>query len=191
MLKYINKYIIFFIIICFRIIDLYTTKLAAVIDFSKQEQNLLVKIFNLDMKSFFILELILAIILGAIYLYYENNKDLFKLNKTNFTSYIKYYFFRKDYVTWSDWLIKFNGKSILVLFGSIIPIFLITTSILYSLNNYWVHLNNKGNFNAIKYYVKFSKFYFFDILIFVVPPLFLFFLLYKKLKNQYLINKLK
>ena len=53
--------IIFVLIIIFRFLDLYTTQLG-IINFQQEEQNLLVKFFHLDMQTFFILEIILALL---------------------------------------------------------------------------------------------------------------------------------
>ena len=66
-----------------------------------------------------------------------------------------------------------NIRRVFVLLGSVIPVFIITTSTIFSLNNIWVYYYNKGNNNAILYYEMLWKFHFFDFVIFVFPPLFL------------------
>ncbi|WP_445710291.1 hypothetical protein [Flavobacterium sp.] len=175
-------------IFVFRLIDLYTTELA-IVDFADQEQNLLVKVFHLDMKTFFILEIILAFLLGLCYLYYFKNRDSFNFSKSSFLNYVNFYLFNKENSNYKDWLFKMKLNKILILFGSIIPVFIITTSIVFSINNYWVYLFISGNEIAVKYYSLFNTYYFFDIVIFVFPPLFLTLLLYKKMENEFLKNK--
>lgn len=181
---------IFILIIFFRLFDLYTTQLG-IKNFYKEEQNLLVKVFHLDMKAFFILEIILAFLLAFSYLYYLKNSDSFNFSKSSFLNYVNFYFFNKENSNYKDWLLKMKLNKIMILFGSIIPVFIITISIVFSINNIWVYLFNIGNEFAIKYYLIFNKIYFFDIVIFVFPPLLLFFLLYTKLFNSYSLNKLQ
>lgn len=172
----------------FRLLDLFSTKLA-VHDFKNQEQNILVKFFNLNIYIFFIVEIFLAFFFVFCYIYYYKNKKVFEIKKETLIQYLKNFFFKKNNPKIIDWLFNMSFKRVIILFGSIIPIFIITTSIIFSLNNYWVYLFNKGNETAIKYYLCFNSMYFFDFIIFVFPPLFLFFLLYKKLYNSFNIYK--
>src|SRR5690554_6434857 len=87
--------IIFILIILSRIIDLYTTKLA-IDDFLLQEQNLIVKLFKLEMKTFLLFELLLAFLLGFCYLYYKKNESLFKIGEPHFFFlYHTFLFFKK------------------------------------------------------------------------------------------------
>ena len=180
--------IIFILIILSRIVDLYTTKLA-IDDFLLQEQNLIVKLFKLEMKTFLLFELLLAFLLGFCYLYYKKNESLFKIGEPHFFSYITLFFFSRRQIKLSDGLFKIKLSRVLVLFGGVIPIYVIVTSLLFSINNYWVYWYQEKNQRAIKYYHLFAEFYFFDFIIFVFPPLFLFYLLYRKLKLEYLNNK--
>ena len=175
-------------IIIFRLLDLYTTKLC-IINFQEEEQNLLVKFFHLDMQTFFILEIILALLLAICYLFYYKNKEEFNFSRKTFLDYFHFFLFKKNNPKILDWLFKINIKRVLILLGSVIPVFIITTSTIFSLNNIWVYYYNKGNNNAILYYEMLWKFHFFDFVIFVFPPLFLLFLLYKKLHNSYVLNK--
>ena len=180
--------IIFVLIIIFRFLDLYTTQLG-IINFQQEEQNLLVKFFHLDMQTFFIIEIILALLLAICYLFYNKNKEEFNFSKKTFSEYFHFFIFKKSNPKILDWLFKINIKSVLILLGSVIPVFIITTSTVFSLNNIWVYYYNKGNNNAILYYEMLWKIHFFDFVIFVFPPLFLLFLLYKRLHNSYVLNK--
>lgn len=177
------------LLVFFRLLDLYTTQLC-IINFKEEEQNLLVKLLHLDMQSFFILEIFLAILLAICYLFYSKNKEDFKISKKTFLEYFNFFLFKKNNPKFLDWLFKMNIKRVLILLGSVIPFFIITISTIFSLNNIWVYLFNIGNKFAIKYYLIFSEIYFFDVLIFVFPPLFLSFLLFKKLYKSYILNKL-
>src|SRR5690554_6654060 len=143
--------IIFILIILSRIVDLYTTKLA-IDDFLLQEQNLIVKLFKLEMKTFFLFELLLAFLLGFCYLYYKKNESLFKIGEPHFFSYITLFFFSRRQVKLSDGLFKIKLSRVLVLFGGVIPIYVIVTSLLFSINNYWVYWYQEKNQRAIKYY---------------------------------------
>lgn len=172
------------LIFLFRMLDLFTTYLSNV-DFSRQEQNVLVKLFNLNMYNFFIMEIILAFLLTFCYAYSTKKIQEFNIKSDDFISYNKLYFFKKSKIGFFDWLFNFSIKRSLVLFGTIIPVFIITTSVLYSLNNIWVYLFVTANKVAIKYYLLFNDFYFFDILIFVFPFSFLIYLLYGKLLEKY------
>lgn len=172
------------LIFAFRILDLYTTQLG-IKNFQEDEQNLIVKITEMNMKTFFVLEVIFALLFVACYLLYLKNKNLFLIKSFNLKQYINLYFFNKTTSKIKDWLIYFNYKKVLVLFGSCIPFYVITTSILFSLNNYWVGLYNKNNQIAIKYYLMFNDYYFFDFIIFVFPVLLLLFLLVRKMYVEF------
>ena len=185
----INKNILLaLIIVMVRLLDLYTTQLG-IINFQEEEQNLLVKFFHLDMQTFFILEIILALLLAICYLFYYKNKEEFDFTKKTFLDYFHFFLFKKNNPKILDWLFKMSLKRVLILLGSVVPVFIITTSTIFSLNNIWVYFYNIGNNNAIMYYEILWKFHFFDFVIFVFPPLFLLFLLYKKLHNSYVLNK--
>lgn len=185
-----NIYIISLLILLFRFFDLYTTKLA-VNNFSIEEQNLIVKFLNLNIIEFFIFEFFLAIIFVFCYIYSSKKSNVFKVEKTSFKEYVNYFFFMKDESRIIDWLFKIKFNKVIILFGSIVPVFILTTSTLFSVNNIWVFLFNRNNEVAIRYYLRLNDFYFFDILIFVFPPLFLIYLLCRKLYNSYLLNKYK
>jgi hypothetical protein len=179
-----KKYLISTLIIISRCLDLYSTQFG-IINFKEEEQNLLVSFFNLNMTSFFILELILAILMVICYLYFSKNKNVFIIQEISFFNYLKMFFYDRVNPNILDWIFKMKTKKILILFGSIIPIFVITISIIFSLNNYWVYQYNSGNNIAINYYEVLNKFYFFDFLIFIFPPLFISYLIYKKLRKSY------
>ena len=175
-------------IILFRILDLYTTQLG-LINFQNEEQNLLVKLFNLDIESFFILEIFFAFLFAMCYFFYTINRKAFIISKNTFLDYSRYYFFGKTNLTLFELIFKQDKKKTLILVGSVLPIYIISTSIIFSINNYWVYLFNLGNELAIYYYQLLNKYYFFDFIIFIFPPLFLVYLLYRKLKTSYLIYK--
>lgn len=183
----IKTILICLMIFIFRIIDLYTTQLG-IKNFEKEEQNLIVKVIGMNMKTFFITEVILALLLVACYLLYLKNKSLFVIKANNLNQYINLFFLNKSTVNIKDWLTYFNFKKVLVLFGSCIPLYIITTSILFCLNNYWAGLYNENNQTAIKYYLIFNDYYFFDFVIFIFPVLFLLFLLVRKLYKEYNLN---
>ncbi|MNX78384.1 hypothetical protein D3C86_1099710 [compost metagenome] len=185
-----NKFhitLISFLILIFRFTDLYTTH-SHIVDFKKEEQNLLVHFFNLNIYEFFILETLLALLLVFIFIYATKKSKAFKIKADNFNNYVQLFFFNKTDISFLDWLLKIPFSRLILLFGSIIPVFIITTSSLFILNNIWVNLFISKNQLAIKYYLLFNNIYFFDILIFIFPPIFLLFLLYKKLLTKYFIN---
>jgi hypothetical protein len=179
-----KKYIISCFIILARIIDLYTTTLGLK-DFKKEEQNLLVKMFNLNLFEFFLLEILLAFLLAIIYLYYEKNKHLFLINTISFTNYISLFLFNKIGINFFDLLLRYKYKNILVVLGSILPKYIIITSILFSLNNYWVYLINIGNERALNLYLSFDNYYFFDFLIFIFPIFLLIYFILRKLNYEF------
>ncbi|MRX69591.1 hypothetical protein SAMN06265349_102194 [Flavobacterium resistens] len=171
-----------------RVVDLYTTLLAAQFsmkNFHNEEQNLIVKITSMSMKTFFIMEIILAGLVIGCYLLYLKNRNLFAIKAFNLKQYINMYFFNKTTTEIKDWLTYVNLKKTLVLFGSCVPIYIVTTSILFSLNNYWVSLYKENNQTAIKYYLSLNKYYFFDFIIFVFPIILIMLLLIHKLYNEF------
>lgn len=183
-----NKFyitLIAFLILIFRFTDLYTTH-SHIVDFKKEEQNLLVKLFNLNIYEFFILETLLALVLIYIFIYASKKSNAFKIKADNFNNYVQLFFFNKTDISFLDCLLKIPFSRLILLLGSIIPVFIITTSSLFILNNIWVNLFISKNQLAIKYYLFFNKIYFFDILIFIFPPILLLFLFYKKLLKNYL-----
>ena len=131
------------------------------------------------------MEIVVAFFLAFFYAYSTKNNQEFDIKSDDFKKYNVLYFFKKSKIGFFDWLFNFSIKRSLVLFGTIIPVFIIVTSILYSLNNIWVYLFVTANNVAIKYYLLFNDFYFFDILIFVFPFSFLIYLLYNKLLEKY------
>ena len=177
-------------IFIFRVLDLYTTQLG-IKNFQKEEQNLIVKITRMDMKTFFIIEVILAVLAVGCYLFYLKNRNLFVIKAISLKQYINLYLFNKTTSKIKDWLTYFNFKKILVLLGSCIPVYVITTSILFSLNNYWVYLYNENNKAAVKYYLLFNDYHFFYFIIFVFPVILLFFLLIQKFIKELERNKIQ
>jgi hypothetical protein len=187
-----NKFyltLIAFLILIFRFTDLYTTH-SHIVDFKKEEQNLLVKLFNLNIYEFFILEVLLALLLIYVFISSTKKSNDFKIKADNFNNYVHLFFFNKTNIRLSDWLLKIPFSRLVLLFGSIVPLYIITTSSLFILNNIWVNLFISKNPLAIKYYLLFNNMYFFDILIFIFPSAFFLFLLYKKLLKQYLTYKI-
>ena len=122
--------IIFVLIIIFRFLDLYTTQLG-IINFQQEEQNLLVKFFHLDMQTFFILEIILALLLAICYLFYYKNKEEFNFSRKTFLDYFHFLLFKKNNPKILDLLFKMNIRRVFVLLGSVIPVFIITTSTIF------------------------------------------------------------
>lgn len=177
----------FILIVLFRIIDLITTELC-IVNFQEQEQNLIVKFFHLDMKSFFILEIVLAFVLAFVFLYSKRKTYYFEFKQEKFINYIEFYFFQKNKTTLKDWITFTNIKRVVVLFGSIMPVYIITTSSIFSINNIWVYLYIEGNKKAMLAYDFLESCYFFDFIIFILPVLIIVFLLYRKLKKEYLNN---
>ena len=185
-----NYFLISILIVTFRMLDLYTTKLA-IVDFANQEQNLLVKIFKLNMNDFFIVEIGIALLLCLCYIYSYKNYSVFNFKQDTFVKYINFFFFTKTRSNVFDWLFKISFRKAIILFGTIIPVFIISTSIIYSLNNYWVYLVISSNSTAIKYYKLFDQYYFFDFIIFVIPILLLVYLLFDMLRKNFLKNNLQ
>lgn len=171
-----------------RMLDLYTTQLS-VKDFQRQEQNLIVKMAGMNMETFFAMETILAFLFVMCYWLYFTNKNVFLIKADSIKQYINLFFFNKSISKIRDWLTYFNFRKTLILLGACIPEYVITTSIIFSLNNYWAYLYDENNDTAIKYYLLFNNYYFFDFLIFVFPLVFLFFLLFKKINKEFERNK--
>jgi hypothetical protein len=167
-----------------RVIDLFTTQLG-VVNFKNEEQNFLVKLFNLNYLEFCIIELLLAFLLILIYLYSSKNHNIFKIKTNSFYSFLKILLYKKNKLFYSEYLINMSLKRVLVLFGSIIPSFIFITSSIFSINNVWVYLYIKGNKKAMLAYDFLESYHFFDFIIFILPVLILAFLLYRKLKKEY------
>ncbi len=172
----------------FRIIDLYTTKLAC-IDFKKQEQSMLVKSFNLNMTEFIIAEIIFAFILIIIYLFSFNKTNIYLIKTNSFSEYVFSFFFNDPKGKLPNIFAFSSLKKLFYLYGSIIPQLYIMNSIILSLNNYWVYLYSvKKNITAINSYNYLNNYYFFDFIILYFPIILFLFFSYRKLKFEYYKN---
>lgn len=171
-------------ILIFRIIDLTTTSFV-IDDFLMQEQNILVKVFNLNFFQFCIIDIFLAFLLILIYLNSVKNSALFKIKSITLVCFSKTFLYKKSELTVWDYFLNMSFQRALILFGSITPKYIIITSFIFSVNNIWVYLYMENNEQAILYYNYLSTYYFFDFVIFILPIIILIFLLYKKLKNQF------
>ena len=178
-------YIISVVVLLFRSLDFYTTNLA-VVDFYIQEQNLLVKAFKVSFCQLILIDLLIVVFFLWAYHYSLVKANIYNIKSSNFKEYTIMYFFEKEKISFFDISFRVKIKKVLILFGSIAPIFLITTSTLFSLNNFLVYGVNVKNEKAIKYYSFFESFYFFDFIIFIFPILFLFCLMFFRLKKGYL-----
>lgn len=136
-----KTYFICFLLLFFRGIDLYTTHIATTTNFKLQEQNIFVKKFGFDKQTFFVSELIFAVILVLLYLYSKKKIILYKQAST--FSEFTHINFRK---------LLDSLKKFLFIFFEIIPILYITNSIVLSLNNYLVYLYHENNKSAIELY---------------------------------------
>jgi hypothetical protein len=177
-------YITIIFVILLRILDFYTTHLA-VIDFQNQEQNLLVKIFNLSFYQLFFIDIFLVTIF--LYLYYLSIKNhfIFKIQADNLLNYSKRYFFDRININIIDLLFKAKLKKTFYIFGAIAPKFLIITSIIFSINNYFVYLSFKKHYKIANLYYFLDSFYFFHFIIFFLPIFILLYLLYIELNLNY------
>jgi hypothetical protein len=172
------------IIILSRLVDLYSTHVS-VIDFKEQETNFLVKIFNLNFWEFCLIDVLLAFLLVILYLYSVKKSSLFRINESNFFSYTKKYLYKKKILTLYEYIFSMSFVRVLILFGTVVPIYIFITSLIFSLNNLWVYLFNRNYSFAVNSYNLLSSYCFFDILIFILPIIILIFQLYNKLKNEY------
>lgn len=170
-----------------RVLDLYTTQLGMK-NFQKEEQNILVEIFNLNFFQFCIIDILLAFLLILIYIYSVNNSKFFKIKSNNLFSFSKIFLYKKKELTILDFLIKMSFKRILILFGSIIPLYIFITSCIFSINNFWVYLYIENTQAAIKTYNFLNSYYFFDFIIFILPILILLQLLYQKIKKEFYLH---
>jgi len=176
--KSIKTNLIIFSIILLRLIDLFIThKLAVLQKGLDNELNILVRIFNIKSEYiFYSFEIIGIVFFIYCYLKFLNNKDVFNIKASSFINYLKLFFFKKTSISLYDYLFKISLRNTLVLAGKIIPVFIITTSIIYILNNLLIY---KASFS--KYYYKL----FYQIndvlpitfIIYVLVPLFLVLLL--------------
>ena len=180
-----NFYFIYCLIILFsRIIDLTTTYIAAD-NFRFQEQNILVKIFNLSFIEFCIVDLLIAFFLILNYLYSVHELNRFIIISKSFCSYIKLFLYMKENITKLNFLFLMSFKRVLILYGSITPLYIFFTSIIFSLNNIWVFYYMKDNNAAVRAYNFMDQYYFFNFIIFILPVIILIFLSYKKLREEY------
>lgn len=184
-----KKFIILTILIILsRALDLYTTYVST-IDFKTQEQNLIVKIFDLSFNQFVYFEIITISLVIYLYYYSIQKKEVFLYNVANFKQYLKVYFYNKSTLSTSSLFFSMKLSRIFLLMGAIAPYYIIPTSLLFSVNNYFVNLYVKGNLTVIKHYKNLDSFYFFDFIIFIVPPLFLIILSLRYLYLKYLASK--
>lgn len=177
------------LVLIFRSIDLYTTYLSCV-DFEIQETNLIVKMFTLNFVEFCIFDYLLTIILIINFTIACRQEKVFKINTNSFKNYMALFFFKNIKLTFFDFLNKMSVKNCLILFGDITPKYVVLSSTLFSINNIWVYLYMKGNLTAVKYYNFLNSYYFFDIVIFVVPIIILIFLALDLLYKNYRIHNL-
>jgi hypothetical protein len=173
------------IILFSRILDLFTTYLSTT-DFYNQETNFLVKLFNINFKEFIILDIILAFLLIILHVYSTNKYHYFNIISESFNKYFVYFFYSKNNITFEDFLFKIKIKKSMILFGLILPKYVLYSSLIFCLNNLWVYFYINNNKIAIKGYDFFNKFHFFDFIIYVLPITILVYLIYNRLKQFYL-----
>lgn len=174
----------------FRCLDLISTKFACV-DFKNQEQNVMVKVFGLDMFSFFVYEILFAFFLIYIYVISTKKQNVFVIEASTFPKYLKAFFYPKGCITLFDFLFAFSYKNIFYLFGNIIPKLYITTSTILVLNNFWVYLFVKGVQPAIDLYMKFEKMHLIDFIIFDIPALIFVSFMIHRLFSEYKKHRLE
>ena len=172
------------IILISRIIDLTTTHLA-VIDFESQEQNLLVKIFHLNFYQFCLIDILLAFFLIGLNAYSMRKHYKFEIKSNEFYAYSKKYLYRKTSLKKPEFFTDISLKNVLILFGSIVPKYILFTSFLFSLNNYIIYLYINDHQKIIRVYDILNLYSFFDFAIFVLPIVILIWLLYSKLKKEF------
>lgn len=181
-----KSYILCILIVLSRLLDLYTTHIATQEDFGIREQNFLVKVCGFSKNTFFISEVLFALLLAIIYLKAVKRTEYFRVKSNSFNSYLERVFFKKNfnnrfYLNWS-----FSFKNVFYLFGLIIPELYITTSIILSINNYWVYLFYTNNERAIELYKIFDRIHLIDFFIFYFPILLLVLYAYIRLRKFYL-----
>lgn len=177
------------LILASRLIDLYSTYISMV-DFKSQETNILVKYFNLNFWEFCIVDILLAFLLIGIFLFSVKKSFSFKINANSLMAYSKIFLYKKEYLNVFEYMYSMSFKRVLILFGSITPKYIFSTSLIFSLNNFWVYLFITNNKSAISSYNLLNSYYFFDFIIYVLPVILLLYFTYKKLKNEFdLYNK--
>lgn len=175
------------IIILSRLVDLYSTK-SSLVDFQSQETNFLVKLFNLNFFEFCIVDILLAIALVIIYIYSIKNSVFFAIQSSSFFTYCIVFLYIKRNLNLMEYAFSMSFKRAIILFGSIIPQYILITSLIFTLNNIWVNQYVNHNTFAIESYHFFNSFYFFDFTIYVLPVFILIYFLRNKLKRQYYLH---
>lgn len=168
--------IICFSILFFRALDLYTTHLATAIDFSKQEQNFLVRNFNFSKAEFFISESIFAVFLVFLYLL-SKKKTLSFLMTNNLMAFYTANFKISNLIS--------AIKKLIFIFFSIIPELYITTSCILAINNFAVYLYHQDNGFVVKYYKLLDDYHIIDFILFQFPIILLCWFMHLKIKSHY------
>ena len=169
-------------IIAFRIADLISTHFALLGQPNlENEFNLIVQIFNINSKfSFYIIEILLALLLIGLYLFSSRNSKVFNFNATNFKQYCSEIIRRKNR--------KLSYKNLIVIIGKAIPSFIIITSIIYIINNILVYLGNTSKYYYDLYYT-IDKIIPFEFIIFGFPPVIFITIIILVLNKNYIDNK--
>lgn len=182
------------LILLFRFLDILSTKFL-IIDFEIQELNLLAAYWGMQEDMFYLVEIFIAFAVVILYVYYERNRDVFKIvrNPLGLKEYIVLYLYGFMPKNLYEWNFKVSIKNSIVLIGSIVPMFVIISSTVYILNNlcsYFIsistneHMLNLGDFLYDNY--------FYQVIAYVFPPTLLCYLLFSKLKEHFVIyNTLK
>lgn len=168
--------LICFSILLFRALDLFTTHLATSIDFSKQEQNFLVKKFNFSKIEFFISESIFAIFIVLLYLL-SKKKNISFLRANSLAGFYNINFNISNFIS--------SFKKLIFIFFSIIPQLYITTSCILAINNFTVYLYHKNNSHTVKYYRLLDEYHIIDFILFVFPIILLCYFMHLKIKSHY------
>lgn len=173
------------LIILFRVLDLISTKFA-VYDFYLQERNLIVKIFKLNFMQFCIFDFFSTLIIIIIYIYAQIKSKYFYVKSHDFMSYLKTYFFKKKVLSFYDFLFNLSLKSMIILYGSIAPPFIIATSTIFIINNILVGFSIRDYYFATSLYKLLDRSYLLNFIIFILPTIILLNLCFKKMKKSYL-----
>ena len=168
--------LICFSILFFRALDLYTTHLATSIDFSKQEQNFLVKKFNFSKTEFFISESIFALLLVFLYLI-SKKKNISFLKANSLVAFYNINFYMSNFID--------SLKKLILIFFSIIPQLYITTSCILILNNFAVYLYHRDYGFVVKYYKLLDNHHIVDFILFQFPIILLCWFMHLKIKSHY------
>ena len=168
--------IICFSILFFRALDLYTTHLATSIDFSKQEQNFLVKEFNFSETEFYISESIFAVFLVFLYLLSKKKKMSF-LRANSLLAFYNINFNTSRLIS--------SLKKLILIFFSVIPQLYITTGCILATNNFAVYLYHQDNSYAVKYYKLLDDYHIIDFILFLFPIILLCCFMHLKIKSHY------